>query len=267
MEPKKILFLGETYRADAITWIKGLREFGSFEVITWELKTPSNGLLNRFSRIAEYATAWRKIRKIAQHEKPDMVIAERSGCFALAGGKAVGKIRSIVDLAHAFAAAAGDGFDQHRIANRIGFLLQALFALIFAEIAGRCRHTGFGHEFLGGVFEAHRADRVRLWADPDQARVDNGLREVSVLGEKAVARMDRLGAGLLGGGDDLLAAQIAFLRGGSADVHRFIRLAHVQRFGVGVGIDSDRAHAETLGGANNAAGDFSAICDEDGFKH
>jgi glycosyltransferase involved in cell wall biosynthesis len=81
MEPKKILFLGETYRADAITWIKGLREFGSFEVITWELKTPSNGLLNRFSRIAEYATAWLKIRKIAQHEKPDMVIAERTTSY------------------------------------------------------------------------------------------------------------------------------------------------------------------------------------------
>lgn len=81
MEPKKILFLGETYRADAITWIKGLREFGSFEVITWELKTPSNGLLNRFSRIAEYAMAWRKIRKIAQREKPDMIIAERTTSY------------------------------------------------------------------------------------------------------------------------------------------------------------------------------------------
>lgn len=81
MEPKKILFLGETYRADAITWIKGLREFGSFEVITWELKTPSNGLLNRFSRIAEYATAWLKIRKMAQQEKPDMVIAERTTSY------------------------------------------------------------------------------------------------------------------------------------------------------------------------------------------
>lgn len=81
MEPKKILFLGETYRADAITWIKGLREFGSFEVITWELKTPNNGLLNRFSRIIEYATAWLKIRKIAQSEKPDMVIAERTTSY------------------------------------------------------------------------------------------------------------------------------------------------------------------------------------------
>ncbi|MBS7788235.1 glycosyltransferase family 4 protein [Flavobacterium sp. CYK-55] len=81
MVQRKILFLGETYRADAITWIKGLRELGSFEVITWELKTPSNGLLNRFSRILEYATAWRKIRKIARLEKPDMVIAERTTSY------------------------------------------------------------------------------------------------------------------------------------------------------------------------------------------
>lgn len=81
MGQRKILFLGETYRADAITWMKGLREFGPFEIITWELKTPSNGLLNRFSRIVEYATALFKIRKIAREEKPDMVIAERTTSY------------------------------------------------------------------------------------------------------------------------------------------------------------------------------------------
>ncbi|MEG1229324.1 MAG: glycosyl transferase family 1, partial [Flavobacterium sp.] len=38
---RKILFLGESYRADAITWMKGLKEFGDFEIITWELQTPN----------------------------------------------------------------------------------------------------------------------------------------------------------------------------------------------------------------------------------
>jgi hypothetical protein len=36
---KKKYFLGESYRADALTWTNGLKEFGDFEIITWELKT------------------------------------------------------------------------------------------------------------------------------------------------------------------------------------------------------------------------------------
>jgi hypothetical protein len=32
MKKKKILFLGG-YRADAITWMDGLKEFGDFEII------------------------------------------------------------------------------------------------------------------------------------------------------------------------------------------------------------------------------------------
>ncbi len=81
MERKKILFLGETYRADAITWMNGLKEFGSFELITWELKTSSNGLYNRFSRMLEYTTALYKVRSIIKQEKPDMVIAERTTSY------------------------------------------------------------------------------------------------------------------------------------------------------------------------------------------
>ena len=51
MTKRKILFLGETYRADAITWMNGLKEFGDFEMITWELKTPNRSLFCRFIRI------------------------------------------------------------------------------------------------------------------------------------------------------------------------------------------------------------------------
>jgi hypothetical protein len=37
MKKRKILFLGESYRADAITWMNGLKEFGGFDIICWEL--------------------------------------------------------------------------------------------------------------------------------------------------------------------------------------------------------------------------------------
>lgn len=91
MEKRKILFLGETYRADAITWMNGLKEFGDFEIITWELQTPSNTTFSRLLRIFEYSSALFQIRKLIRREKPDMVIAERSTSYgflaALSGTK------------------------------------------------------------------------------------------------------------------------------------------------------------------------------------
>ena len=62
MEKRKILFLGETYRADAITWMNGLKEFGDFEIITWELTTPNATFFSRILRILEFATAIFQIR-------------------------------------------------------------------------------------------------------------------------------------------------------------------------------------------------------------
>ncbi|MFV8372528.1 glycosyltransferase [Flavobacterium sp. LB2P74] len=93
MQKKKILFLGESYRADAITWMNGLKEFGDFEIITWELKTPSNCIHNRILRIFEFELAIFKIKKIIKNQKPDMVIAERTTSYgflaALSGVKPV----------------------------------------------------------------------------------------------------------------------------------------------------------------------------------
>jgi glycosyltransferase involved in cell wall biosynthesis len=93
MQKKKILFLGESYRADAITWMNGLKEFGNFEIITWELKTPSNCIQNRILRIFEFELAIFKIRQLIKVQQPDMVIAERTTSYgflaALSGVKPI----------------------------------------------------------------------------------------------------------------------------------------------------------------------------------
>lgn len=81
IKKKKILFLGESYRADAITWMNGLREFGDFDLVTWELKTPSNCRKNRFLRFLEFKLAVFSIRKLIKNHKPDMVIAERTTSY------------------------------------------------------------------------------------------------------------------------------------------------------------------------------------------
>ncbi len=77
---RKILFLGESYRADAITWMNGLKDFGDFDIVTWELKTPSNGL-SRVKRMFEYSFALSSLKKMIRKEKPDMVIAERTTSY------------------------------------------------------------------------------------------------------------------------------------------------------------------------------------------
>jgi glycosyltransferase involved in cell wall biosynthesis len=80
MPKKRILFLGETYRADAITWMNGLKEFGDFEIVTWELQTSSNGI-NRIKRLFELTKAILTIKSIVKKFNPDMVIAERTTSY------------------------------------------------------------------------------------------------------------------------------------------------------------------------------------------
>ncbi len=76
VKSRKILFLGETYRADAMTWLQGLKEFGNFEIITFELVYAGAGM-KRFFRLAEFVTAVFKVRHLIKLEKPDLIIAER----------------------------------------------------------------------------------------------------------------------------------------------------------------------------------------------
>ena len=81
MAKKKILFLGETYRADAITWMNGLKEFGDFDIITWELKTPNHTFFNRLLRLLEFSVGLFQVKKIIKSQLPDMVIAERTTSY------------------------------------------------------------------------------------------------------------------------------------------------------------------------------------------
>ena len=94
MAKKKILFLGETYRADAITWMNGLKEFGDFEIITWELKTPNHSFFSRLIRLLEFSTGLFQVKKIIKVQQPDMVIAERTTSYGFLA--ALSEVKPIV---------------------------------------------------------------------------------------------------------------------------------------------------------------------------
>ena len=81
MVKRKILFLGETYRADAITWMNGLKEYGDFEIVTWELKTSNHSFWSRCLRLLEFTSGLFKVKKIIKKEQHDMVIAERTTSY------------------------------------------------------------------------------------------------------------------------------------------------------------------------------------------
>jgi hypothetical protein len=157
----------------------------------------------------------------------DVIVAERRRRFALARSERIGEFFRLLDQPHAFAAAACNGFDQNGIANLAGALGEKLRRLVFTEIAGCHRHAGFGHQLFGGVLEPHGANGMGFRSDPDEAGLHHGLRELRILRKEAIARMDRLGAGLLSGGDDFFPNQIALARWGSADMHGLVRRAHM----------------------------------------
>jgi len=76
----RILFLGETYRADAQTWIKGLKEFGQFEIFTWGLNQQGRGL-RKFFRAMESIYRIFELHKYAKEINPDLIIAERTTSY------------------------------------------------------------------------------------------------------------------------------------------------------------------------------------------
>lgn len=72
----KILFLGETYRADAMSWINGLKEFGNFKIETLEL--PKRKMLfSKVIRIFDFIYATFRLRKKIKSFQPNLIIAER----------------------------------------------------------------------------------------------------------------------------------------------------------------------------------------------
>ena len=108
---------------------------------------------------------------------------------------------------------------------------------------------------------------VRGRADEDQPGVGAGLREGGVLGEEAVAGVDRLRAGSGRRLEQALDRQVALAGAGRPEAHGDVGLADVPRPGVGVAVDGDRAHPEPAQGAADAHGDLAAVGDEDGVEH
>ena len=80
--------------------------------------------------------------------------------------------------------------------------------LVVAVVARRQRHAGLLHQLPWPPIFEPIARMARRWrADEDDAGLGAGFGELLVLGQEAVAGMDRLRAGSLGRLEDALAAR------------------------------------------------------------
>ena len=110
------------------------------------------------------------------------------------------------------AAAAGRRLDRNRPAELVAEAAHRLGALDRLGRPRDDRHAGGPHPLARLGLRAHRLDRLGRRADPGEPGGLDRPREAGVLGEEAVAGMNRLGAGALRRLDQPLLAQVALGR-------------------------------------------------------
>ena len=149
----------------------------------------------------------------------DPVVAERAESFPLRGGERAVEVFRILDQPHALPAAARRGLEHDRIPDAERVLLGRGRATLGDRLfqARHDRHAGFGRLAPRARFLAHLFHGFGRRADEGHARNGAGAGKVRVFREETVAGMDRVGAGLFGGGDDVLDHQIALARGRRTD--------------------------------------------------
>src|SRR6267142_267433 len=165
------------------------------------------------------------------------------------------------------AAAARGRLENDRIADLAGDALGTRGVRDGLRAAGHDRHAGRSHAAPRLRLVAHRADRLRRGPDERQSGLSTRLGEAPVLGEEAVPGVHRLRARLAGGGDNSLDAQVRLARRRRAEQHGVIRVLHVGRVTIGLGVDGDGAQSQRAAAAEDATRDLPAVGDENGAEH
>ena len=122
-------------------------------------------------------------------------VAEGALALTRGGCDRVWELGLLPDELHSLAATAGACFEQHGKADLDRLFREHLRVLVRPVVAGNHRNAGLCDQRLGFALGPHRPNRVRRRPDEDHAGLAAGLGERCVLGQEAVARMDRVGCG------------------------------------------------------------------------
>ena len=193
----------------------------------------------------------------------DRIVAEGILCLALRRLERARDLGWRTDHAHPLPAPTRGGLEEHGIAELRGeFRRLGRIAQRFRRAGHHrrpCRDRQRARRRLG----AHRRDRLRRGADPDQPRFTHRTREPLALGEKAIPGVDRISLQLLRDLDQMITAQIALARRRGADQHRTVSGAHMRCPRIGLGVDRDRLDPQLATGARDPHRDLPAVGDED----
>ena len=197
----------------------------------------------------------------------DVVIAESLLGLALDQLKGGLHLLWRVAAAHAPAAAAPGGLQDHREAEAHGLLQRLVPVPQRLGAAGDDGHPAADGDLLGGQLVAHPGHGVGLGADEGDARLLAGPDEVRVLGEEAVAGVDGVHTPAPGEIDDLADVQVgpqgAVLL---ADEVGLVGLGAEETQGVLLGVHGHGVEAQVIAGPEDADGDLAAVGGEDFLK-
>jgi len=197
----------------------------------------------------------------------DLGVAKGRARLGTASRVRLFKLVGAGDRAHPAAPAADHRFDHHRAA--VADRLEKRPRLLERGRPRRAGQHGHAGAFGQGAclhLVAEQFEHFRTRADKGQAGLRAAPREVGVLAQKAVPRMDRVASRGPRGGDNLVAVEI----GGGARAtqgHGGVGLARVQRVGIVGGKYGDRAEAHLGGGAHHANRDLAAVGNQELRRH
>jgi hypothetical protein len=106
-------------------------------------------------------------------------------------------------------------------------------------------------------------DGVRGRADPGEAGIDDALREVRILGQEPVARVDGVGAAALGRLEQAVRHQVRLRGRVPAEREGLVGHADVQGVAVRIRVHRDGGDALVAGGADDPDGDLPAVGHQD----
>ena len=156
--------------------------------------------------------------------------------------------------------------DHDREADLLGrghqcLIVQPAFA------ARHQRHATLAHRLARRDLVAHRLDGLGAGADKGDAGIGARGGKFGMFGEKAIARMDGIHAGLAGDIDNLVDAQIALAAGCRADAIGLVGVAHMQRGAVGFGKDRNRVDAALLAGTQHTDSNLTSVGNQHFLEH
>ena len=195
------------------------------------------------------------------------IVTESRLRFAPRRGNGLGQVEFALCDADTAPATTGHRLDHDRKADQPSLCGHDLQVAVVVVIAGHHGHLSILHDAPCLILGPHSADGLSRWTDEGNISGRASLRKGRVLRQKAVARMNRLGAGMPCHLDDGMDPQIAVCCRSGTDGIGLVGEPHVQRVHVHLGIDRDRADSQPPSGVDNTAGDLAAISNQNSIEH